>query len=194
MRFAVAGVSAASTLLCLNRALRYKTLFLNIVPLKLQSYLADSRLPCVVQLCCVKSGSRWLPGSCRPLIVKVIVCCFVLLLQAQMSQKHPQVMQLLQEYAAAKAAVSIQQQQQPDPQVQGISRHACALTLLGTGSSRPNRFRNVSSYYMDLFDKGGLLMDCGKGQTANERNSNNKQEESSKTVATCGCLSCICKC
>jgi hypothetical protein len=106
------------------------------------------------------------------LVFRVLVCCvFVVLLQAQMSQKHPQVMQLLQEYAAAKAAVATQQQQQPDPQVQGISRHDCALTLLGTGSSRPTSVRNVSAYYMDLFDKGGLLMDCGKGKHRQARSS-----------------------
>jgi hypothetical protein len=72
------------------------------------------------------------------------------------------VMQMLQKYAAAKAAVAQQQQQQPDPQVQGIDRHTCALTPLGTCSACPSNFRNVSSYYLDLFDKGGLLMDCGE--------------------------------
>jgi ribonuclease Z len=90
------------------------------------------------------------------------VVCVLLSLQAEVRQNHPKVMEMLQEYAAAKAAVAQQQQQQPDPQVQGIDRQTCALTPLGTVSACPSNFRNVSSYYLDLFDKGGLLMDCGE--------------------------------
>lgn len=79
-----------------------------------------------------------------------------------MRSQHPRVMQLLQQYAAAKQAVLQQQQEQPDPQLQGITRETCALTPLGTCSACPSNHRNVSSYYLDLFDKGGLLMDCGE--------------------------------
>lgn len=88
----------------------------------------------------------------------VLPCC----LQAEVRNDHPQVMQLLQEYAAAKQSVQQQQQSQPDPQLQGIDRQTCALTPLGTCSACPSNHRNVSSYYLDLFDKGGLLMDCGE--------------------------------
>jgi hypothetical protein len=41
-------------------------------------------------------------------------------------------------------------------------RRAAELTLLGTVSACPSNHRNVSAYYLDLFDKGGLLMDCGE--------------------------------
>lgn len=69
---------------------------------------------------------------------------------------------MLQEYAAAKAAVQQQQQGQPDQQLQGLDRQCAALTPLGTCSACPSTHRNVSSYYLDMFDKGGLLMDCGE--------------------------------
>lgn len=78
-----------------------------------------------------------------------------------MREHHPQVMQLLQEYLEAKAAVLQEQQQKPDPQLQGITRSTCALTPLGTCSASPTKHRNVSAYYLDFFDRGGLLVDCG---------------------------------
>ncbi|VFQ66689.1 unnamed protein product [Cuscuta campestris] len=37
------------------------------------------------------------------------------------------------------------------------------IVLLGTGSSQPSKYRNVSSIYINLFTKGGLLLDCGEG-------------------------------
>lgn len=83
-------------------------------------------------------------------------------LQAEVRDNHPQVIKLLQQYAAAKAAVQQQQEQQPVPQLQGIDRQTVALTPLGTCSACPSTHRNVSSYYLDLFDKGGLLVDCGE--------------------------------
>lgn len=36
------------------------------------------------------------------------------------------------------------------------------LTFLGTASSQPSKYRNVSGCYVDLFDAGGLLVDCGE--------------------------------
>ncbi|WIA31761.1 hypothetical protein OEZ86_002633 [Tetradesmus obliquus] len=73
--------------------------------------------------------------------------------------KRAALLQMLQDYQAAKAQV----QQQPAPQqLQGIGRRAAELTLLGTCSACPSNHRNVSAYYLDLFDKGGLLMDCGE--------------------------------
>ncbi|WIA11634.1 hypothetical protein OEZ85_011737 [Tetradesmus obliquus] len=73
--------------------------------------------------------------------------------------KRAALLQMLQDYQAAKAQV----QQQPTPQqLQGISRRAAELTLLGTCSACPSNHRNVSAYYLDLFDRGGLLMDCGE--------------------------------
>lgn len=80
-------------------------------------------------------------------------------IQAEVRGQHPKVMQLLQEYTAAKAAAM---QQQPAPQLQGVDRQTAAVTPLGTCSACPSNHRNVSAYYLDLFDRGGLLMDCGE--------------------------------
>ncbi|ESW22643.1 hypothetical protein PHAVU_005G170100 [Phaseolus vulgaris] len=44
-----------------------------------------------------------------------------------------------------------------------IRRDDLEIVLLGTGSSQPSKYRNVSSIYINLFSKGGLLMDCGEG-------------------------------
>ncbi|PIA44311.1 hypothetical protein AQUCO_01700130v1 [Aquilegia coerulea] len=44
-----------------------------------------------------------------------------------------------------------------------ISREDMEIVLLGTGSSQPSTFRNVSSIFVNLFSKGGLLLDCGEG-------------------------------
>ncbi len=41
-------------------------------------------------------------------------------------------------------------------------RRMAELTFLGTASSQPSKFRNVSGCYVDLFDHGGLLVDCGE--------------------------------
>jgi hypothetical protein len=85
-------------------------------------------------------------------------------LQEEVRGKHPQVMQLLQDYQAAKAAIMQQQQLSPDAQLHGIDRRSAALTPLGTCSACPSNHRNVSAYYLDLFDRGGLLADCGACQ------------------------------
>lgn len=37
------------------------------------------------------------------------------------------------------------------------------ITFLGTGSSQPSKYRNVSSIYINLFARGGMLLDCGEG-------------------------------
>ncbi|GLC37922.1 hypothetical protein PLESTF_000610300 [Pleodorina starrii] len=41
-------------------------------------------------------------------------------------------------------------------------RRQAELTFLGTASSQPSKYRNVSGCYVDLFDRGGLLVDCGE--------------------------------
>lgn len=38
-----------------------------------------------------------------------------------------------------------------------------SLVFLGTGSACPSKYRNVSSTYLNFFERGGLLMDCGEG-------------------------------
>jgi len=47
--------------------------------------------------------------------------------------------------------------------LENIRRDDLEIVLLGTGSSQPSKYRNVSSIYINLFSKGGLLMDCGEG-------------------------------
>lgn len=44
-----------------------------------------------------------------------------------------------------------------------VRRDDLEIVLLGTGSSQPSKYRNVSSIYVSLFSKGSLLLDCGEG-------------------------------
>jgi hypothetical protein len=45
----------------------------------------------------------------------------------------------------------------------GVGREEMELVFLGTGSSQPSKYRNVSAIYVHRFARGGLLMDCGEG-------------------------------
>uniref|UniRef100_A0A7C9A5Q2 ribonuclease Z n=1 Tax=Opuntia streptacantha TaxID=393608 RepID=A0A7C9A5Q2_OPUST len=47
--------------------------------------------------------------------------------------------------------------------LKNISRDDMEIVLLGTGSAQPSKYRNVSSIYINLFSRGGLLFDCGEG-------------------------------
>ncbi|NP_001312412.1 zinc phosphodiesterase ELAC protein 2-like isoform X2 [Nicotiana tabacum] len=47
-----------------------------------------------------------------------------------------------------------------------VQRDDLEIVFLGTGSSIPSKYRNVSSIYFNLFSKGGLLLDCGEGSLA----------------------------
>ncbi|KAJ4957592.1 hypothetical protein NE237_024703 [Protea cynaroides] len=47
--------------------------------------------------------------------------------------------------------------------LENITREDMEVVLLGTGSSQPSKYRNVSSIYINLFSKGSLLFDCGEG-------------------------------
>lgn len=49
------------------------------------------------------------------------------------------------------------------PCLDNITREDMEIVLLGTGSSQPSKYRNVSSIFIDLFDKGSVLLDCGEG-------------------------------
>lgn len=37
------------------------------------------------------------------------------------------------------------------------------VILLGTGAACPSKYRNVTAIYIDFFERGGLLLDCGEG-------------------------------
>ncbi|KAL4387513.1 hypothetical protein GQ457_09G006540 [Hibiscus cannabinus] len=47
--------------------------------------------------------------------------------------------------------------------LENVRRDDLEIVLLGTGSSQPSKYRNVSSVYINLFSKGSLLLDCGEG-------------------------------
>ncbi|KAH9618548.1 hypothetical protein KSS87_006548 [Heliosperma pusillum] len=47
--------------------------------------------------------------------------------------------------------------------LENITREDMEIVLLGTGSSQPSKYRNVSSTFINLFSKGSLLFDCGEG-------------------------------
>lgn len=36
------------------------------------------------------------------------------------------------------------------------------VTFLGTGAAVPSKYRNVTGIHVNLFDHGGLLLDCGE--------------------------------
>ncbi|MQL95375.1 hypothetical protein Taro_028042, partial [Colocasia esculenta] len=50
--------------------------------------------------------------------------------------------------------------------LENVSREDMEIVLLGTGSSQPSKYRNVSSVYVNLFSRGSLLLDCGEGTLA----------------------------
>lgn len=37
------------------------------------------------------------------------------------------------------------------------------ITFLGTGAALPSKYRNVSAIFLNLFEKGGIMLDCGEG-------------------------------
>lgn len=37
------------------------------------------------------------------------------------------------------------------------------ITFLGTGAAIPSKYRNVTGIYLNLFSRGGMLVDCGEG-------------------------------
>nr|XP_043614510.1 tRNase Z TRZ3, mitochondrial [Erigeron canadensis] len=47
--------------------------------------------------------------------------------------------------------------------LEDVTREDVEIVLLGTGSSQPSKYRNVSSIFINLFSKGSLLLDCGEG-------------------------------
>eukprot|EP00741_Cyanophora_paradoxa_P019588 tig00021133_g18909.t1 len=49
------------------------------------------------------------------------------------------------------------------PFLQNISPREAELVFLGTGSALPSKLRNVSAIFLNLFDKGTVLLDCGEG-------------------------------
>lgn len=50
--------------------------------------------------------------------------------------------------------------------LQRVNREEMEVVFLGTGSSQPSKYRNVSAIYIHLFKSGGILLDCGEGTYA----------------------------
>jgi hypothetical protein len=50
--------------------------------------------------------------------------------------------------------------------LKGVSREEMEIVFLGTGSSQPSKYRNVSAIYVHLFKQGGIMLDCGEGTYA----------------------------
>ncbi|CAM6105646.1 unnamed protein product [Calypogeia fissa] len=50
--------------------------------------------------------------------------------------------------------------------LRGVGREVMEMVFLGTGSSQPSKYRNVSAIYIHLFKRGGMLLDCGEGTYA----------------------------
>jgi len=46
--------------------------------------------------------------------------------------------------------------------LQGLGRQECEITLLGTGSAIPSKYRNVTGLHVNLFEAGGFMLDCGE--------------------------------
>lgn len=44
-----------------------------------------------------------------------------------------------------------------------VQREEMEMVFLGTGSSQPSKYRNVSAIFINLFSRGCVLLDCGEG-------------------------------
>ncbi|OMO69077.1 zinc phosphodiesterase ELAC protein 2-like protein [Corchorus olitorius] len=53
--------------------------------------------------------------------------------------------------------------------LENIQREDLEIIFLGTGSSQPSKYRNVTAIYLNLFSRGSLLLDCGEGTLAQLR-------------------------
>ena len=45
--------------------------------------------------------------------------------------------------------------------VRELGRDELEIVFLGTGAAIPAKYRNVSGIYVNLFARGGLMLDCG---------------------------------
>ena len=61
------------------------------------------------------------------------------------------------------------------------------IEFLGTGSAEPSKYRASSGIYLDMFDRGGLLLDAGEG-TFNQLTKLCGAEEARRRIASLQCL------
>ncbi|KAK6141748.1 hypothetical protein DH2020_024517 [Rehmannia glutinosa] len=85
----------------------------------------------------------------------------------ELQSKKQKIMETSSEKACVQATVVVTKRPRlnrsalPDC-MEGISRDVMEIVILGTGSSQPSMYRNVSSVFLNLFSKGSLLLDCGE--------------------------------
>ncbi|EGG24829.1 hypothetical protein DFA_03074 [Cavenderia fasciculata] len=53
--------------------------------------------------------------------------------------------------------------QQVEKMIEGLSRQELEIVFLGTGCSQSSEYRDETCIYLDLFEKGGIMMDVGGG-------------------------------
>jgi ribonuclease Z len=112
------------------------------------------------------------------------MCCFtpaaacaavvdVAAVQDELRQEKPEVLEALAAATSAAAAAAAAGQQQGGDSAaaapQGVPacvasgrRDELEVTFLGTGAAIPSKYRNVTGIHVNLFSRGGLLMDCGE--------------------------------
>lgn len=83
--------------------------------------------------------------------------------QAEVKRERPEVLEALAVAAQQDSAVA---QEAAPACVTSGSRSEFEVTFLGTGAAVPSKYRNVTGLHLNLFDRGGLLMDCGKAPWA----------------------------
>lgn len=44
-----------------------------------------------------------------------------------------------------------------------LGERGLEVVVLGTGAAAPSRYRGCSAVYVNLFERGGILVDCGEG-------------------------------
>lgn len=47
--------------------------------------------------------------------------------------------------------------------IRQLGRESLEIVFLGTGAALPSKYRNVTGIYLDFFQRGGMLVDCGEG-------------------------------
>ncbi len=75
--------------------------------------------------------------------------------QAQLREQRPDVLEAL-----AATGSPTDGEQLPSSIAAG-QRDEFEVTFLGTGAAVPSKYRNVTGIHVNLFGRGGLLMDCG---------------------------------
>lgn len=82
--------------------------------------------------------------------------------QAELRAEKPDVVAAIEAAQAGQAEGS----EDAPAGVAAGRREEVEVTFLGTGAAVPSKYRNVTGIHVNLFDRGGLLMDCGEAWAA----------------------------